>query len=156
MARITSVRVDGLRELGAALKELGNVVGTRIARASTAAGARIVKDQAIANVVRSPSVDTGSLRDSIITKRAPKGETRLTSEHIVTVRGRGKPANKKGQRINRAPHASMVEFGTVNMPAEPFLRPAFETTKGAAVEAIKGALQRGIDRAAKKAARASK
>ena len=154
MPRQQRVEVDGLRALGQAMKALGNEVGTRIARSATAAAAKPVRREAVARIVSSPSVDTGSLRDAVIVKRAGKGETTgLTSEHLVTVRGRGKPFNKKGQKVARAPHAHLVEFGTVNMPAEPFLRPAFEAKKREAVDEMSKALQRGIDRAAKKAAK---
>jgi HK97 gp10 family phage protein len=148
----TRVEVKGLRELGKALKDLGNAVGLKIARGATAAGARVVRKQAVANIEAAPSVRTGSLRDSVIVKRAGRGESSLTSEHLVTVRGRGKPYNKKGQRIARAPHAHLVEFGTVNMPAEPFLVPAYEQKKVDAVAAIAEQLAKGIDRAAKKVA----
>jgi len=143
------VRVDGLVELGKALKGLGNDVGLRISRSATGAAARIVKAQAVQNIVANPSVDTGSLRDSVITKRAGAKESDTTSEHVVTIRGRGKEYNKKGQKINRAPHAHLVEFGTVNMPAEPFLRPAFEEKKQQAVTVMAEALKRGIERAQK-------
>lgn len=154
MARTQREAVAGLRELGQAMKALGNEVGTRIARSATAAGAKPIRREAAVRIVSSPSVDTGSLRDAVIVKRAGKGETTgLTSEHLVTVRGRGKPYNKKGQKVARAPHAHLVEFGTVNMPAEPFLRPAFEAKKHEAVTEMTKALQRGIDRAAKRAAK---
>jgi len=148
----TRVEVKGLRELGKALKDLGNAVGLKVSRGATAAGARVVRKQAVANIEAAPSIETGSLRDAVIVKRAGRGESSLTSEHLVTVRGRGKPYNKKGQRIARAPHAHLVEFGTVNMPAEPFLRPAYEQKKGDAVTAIAEQLAKGIDRAAKKVA----
>ncbi len=117
------------------------------------AGAKIIKVGAVAKVESNPSIDEGDLKEAIIIKRSAKGENNLTSEHVVTVRGRGKPYNKKGQKIARAPHAHLVEFGTVNMPAEPVLRPAFDNGKEQAARAIAESLRRGIDRAAKKAAK---
>lgn len=135
----------GLRELGLAMKALGKEVGEKLSRRATGRAANVVKKAAVAKVVSNPSVDEGDLRDAIIAKRAGKGESKLTSEHVVTVRGRGKPYNKKGQRIARAPHAHLVEFGTVNMPAEPVLRPAFESKKQEAVRVIADTLKRGID-----------
>ncbi len=149
MARVTTIRVDGLRELGEAMRKLSKDVAIRTARSATAAGARVIKKAAVTNIEKSPSVETGSLHDSVIVKRLGKGDTNLTSEHIVTVRGRGKVIKKgknKGQRQTSAPHAHFVEFGTVNMPAEPFLGPAFTQHKEAAVTAIKDKL---ADRIAK-------
>ncbi len=150
MATRTRIQVDGLAELGRAMKALGNEVGTKIARRATGVAAGIVKKKAVANVIAYPSVESGSLRDSIIAKRTGRKDTNLTSEHIVTIRGRGKPYNKKGEKINRAPHAHLVEFGTVNMEAEPFLRPAFEEKKNEAVTVMADALRKGIAAAQKK------
>lgn len=140
----TRTTVSGLRELGEAMRNLSSDIALKIARAATGAAASVVKKAARANVARSPSVETGSLRDAVIAKRVPPAKTRLTSEHIVTVRGRGKPANKKGQKIARAPHAGYVEFGTVRMPAEPFLRPALEQNQKGAIEAMKTRLAKRI------------
>jgi HK97 gp10 family phage protein len=119
-------------------------VALKISRAATGAAANIIKKAAQANISRNPSIETGSLRDAVIARRVPPAKTNLTSEHIVTVRGRGKPANKKGQKIARAPHAHYVEFGTVNMPAEPFLRPAIEQNQKAAIDAMKDRLAKRI------------
>jgi HK97 gp10 family phage protein len=131
------VRIEGLRELGEAMRALSADIALKVSGQATAAGAKIIKTAAVRNVVSSPSVETGSLRDAIITKKVPKGQLAgETAAHIVTIRGRGKPANKKGQKIARAPHAHFVEFGTVRMPAEPFLRPAFDQNKKAAADAI--------------------
>lgn len=149
MAAKTSIEVSGLRELGESMRSLSAKVSTRIAVSATGAAAGIVKKATISNITRNPSVDTGSLRDSVIVKKLPKGQSQVTSEHIVTFRGRGKPYNKKGQRIARAPHAHLVEFGTVNMPAEPSLRPAFDTEKRRAVDVMADRLRKDIAKATK-------
>ena len=132
----TTVQVLGLKELGARMEKLSAKAARSIATGATGAAAGIIKKAAIRNIERNPSIETGSLRDAVIVKKVPKSRTSLTSEHIVTVRGKGKPFNKKGQRIARAPHAHFVEEGTVNMPAEPFLRPAFDHQGSAAKEAM--------------------
>lgn len=152
MATTTRTRVDGLRELGQNMVELGVDI-VKASRASTYAGAKLVKDAAKRNVEASPSVDEGDLLRAVIVKR--EGRTNLTSEHLVTVRGRGKPYNKKGQRVARAPHAHFVEFGTVNMPAEPFLRPALERNQDAAIERMKRPLEQRINKARKVASKAA-
>lgn len=141
MASTVTIRVDGLRELGERMRKLSEKVNKRLGRSSTNAGAQLVKKKAKSNIVSSPSVDTGSLRDSVIVKKV---KSSLTSEHIVTVRGRGKTSKKTGRKQTEAPHARFVEYGTIHMPAEPFLRPAFESEQGAAVEEIKRKLEQGI------------
>lgn len=141
----TTVKVEGLRELGEAMRELQVDFAQKVARQAVGAAARVVKRRAVRNVVSSPAVRTGSLRDAVIVKAVPKWQTPYTAEAIVTVRGRGKARGKVDQKQNRAPHAHFVEFGTVNMPAEPFLRPALEVERTAATEAMASALRKRID-----------
>lgn len=129
------------------MRRLSADVQRKTARAATNAAAQVVRKAAKANIVAAPSVQTGSLRDAVIVRRIPPGESQLTSEHIVTVRGRGKPFNKKGQRVARAPHAHFVEFGTVNMPAEPFLRPALANNVRPAIDAMADRLRKRITKA---------
>lgn len=146
MVTRTRQGVQGLRELGAAMKALGDDMGLKVARSATGAAAQPVKKRAKANIRSSPSIASGSLLESVIIKRVPRGESNLTSEHIVTVRGRGK-VKKDGSRQTEAPHAQLVEFGTVNMPAEPYLGPAFEQEKGNALTAMVDRLKKRIDKA---------
>lgn len=141
----TTVRIEGLQQLGERMRNLSEKVNRRVAGQSTNAAAQVIKRQAKLNILTSPSVDTRSLYDAVIVKKLPKSQTSLTSEHIVTVRGRGKKKLKGKQRM--APHGHLVEFGTVNMPAEPYLRPAFEQEKGFAVQAMIAKLKDGITKA---------
>lgn len=150
----TTFKVEGLRELGESMRALSAEVATRIARSMTNGAAQVVKKAAVQHIVSSPSVETGSLSESVIVKRIPARQTTHTSEHIVTVRGRGKiikRGKRKGQRQTEAPHAHFVEFGTVNMPPEPFLRPALDKNKEAAAEAMREIGRRRIEAAARKA-----
>jgi HK97 gp10 family phage protein len=147
MPSSVTVRVEGLKELGQRLGKLSSAVATKGARSATSAAAGVVKKGAKAKIKSNPSIDEGDLYDAVIVKRLGKGESDLTSEHIVTVRGRGKPYNKKGAKIARAPHAHLVEFGTVNMPAEPYLRPGFEENKQQALDAMVGKLKTVIQKA---------
>jgi HK97 gp10 family phage protein len=147
MADRVLFEVQGLRELGEAFRAIGADMQVRAARSATGAAATPIKRRAITNIRSSPSVETGALAKSVIVKRLPKNQTpQDTSEHIVTVRGRGKKL-KSGRVQDSAPYASKVEFGTVHMPAEPFLRPALDAGKGEAVEAMKKSLARSIKRA---------
>lgn len=138
--------VDGLRELGERLRKLGSPGAQRIANAMTGAAAQVIKKRARRNIEASPSIETGSLRDAVIVKKVPKSQTTLTSEHIVTVRGRGKVSKKTGKKQPEAPHGALVEFGTVHMPAEPYLRPAIDEGRQEAVDAMK---DRGASRLTK-------
>jgi HK97 gp10 family phage protein len=147
MADAVLFKVEGLKELGEAFRRISHDMQIRAGRSATGAAATPIKRRAIRNIKSSPSVETGALSKSVIVKRLPKQQTPPdTSEHIVTVRGRGKKL-KSGRVQDSAPHASKVEFGTVHMPAEPFLRPALDAGKGEAVEAMKKSLAKSIQRA---------
>jgi HK97 gp10 family phage protein len=147
---MASFEVKGLRELGEAMRTLERDVALKISWQATGAAARVVKKRAQRNIQSSPAVRTGVLLRSVIIKRMPKSERRqLTAEHIVTVRGRGK-RSRKGVLALGASYAHFIEFGTVHMPPEPFLRPALEGGQREAVEAMKKTLERGIIKDRKK------
>lgn len=147
MAKTITMHVSGLSELGRRMSTLKSDIALKTARSATGAAANIVKKLAKAHILSSPSVDTRSLYESVIVKKLPKKDTVLTSEHIVTVRGRGKKSKKTGITQTSAPHAHFVEFGTVKMPAEPFLRPGFEEGKAKAVDAMIDRLRKRIEKA---------
>lgn len=154
MATTRSVQVQGLSQLGQSLKGLGADMQARIARRATNAAAQIVKKAVIAAVndpradkpykVEGELVFPGNISKNIIVKRIPPGETDLTSEHIVTVRG--KAAHGYASRI-----ASLKEWGTVKEAPTPFMTPGFETSKGSALEAMATSVRTDIAAGAKKA-----
>jgi len=149
MATTSRVKVDGLQKLGVAMRGLSKDMAGKVARAATGAGAKPIKKAAVRNIETSPSIDTRALHDNVIVKSIPKGEREFSSEHIVTVRGRGKKVKHKDGHVTRnqgAPHAHFVEFGTVNMPAEPFLQPAYEHEKGEALNEITRKLAQRIEK----------
>lgn len=132
-----SVKVQGLRELGLAMQGLSADMAGKIARQAVAAGAGVVRKDARAKAPR----DSGNLQAAVVMKRLPKRETPLTEEYYVTVRqGRTRDAIKgkrgTGKQGKDAFYARFVEFGTVKMPARPFMRPALENNTEAATEAM--------------------
>lgn len=150
----STVKVKGLRELGAAMQALGNEVAKRIASGMTSAAAGVVRKDALArapehdkvHVVDGVEVQPGNLKKNIVRKKVSKSKTRLTSEHLVTVRGKRKDGYA-------ARYGRLQEFGTVHHAPQPFLRPAFDAKKMEAIEAMKKTAGRRIEAAAKKAAK---
>lgn len=150
----TTVKVEGLRELGAAMQALGNEVAKRIASGMTSAAAGVVRKDAIARAPEHDKVHTvdgvevqpGNLKKNIVRKKVAKSKTRLTSEHLVTVRGKRKDGYA-------ARYGRLQEFGTVHHAPQPFLRPAFDSKKMEAIDAMKKTAGRRIEAAAKKAAK---
>lgn len=132
----TSVQMTGLRELGAALKELDSRVQKRIARSATSAGARVIANEA----KRLVPVDTGNLKKNIRTANLKPNQPGI-QETAVGVRVKGKESPF---------YWTFLEFGTAKMAPKPFLRPAFESKKVEAAERIKEQLGKRLDAEAKK------
>ena len=133
-----AVRVEGLRELGMALKELDSRVQKRIARSATAAGARVIAKEAKQRV----PVDSGKVKKNIRTANLKPKQPGI-QETAVGVRVKGKTADS-------AFYWRFLEFGTAKMEAKPFFRPAFEATKMEAAEKIKEQLGKRLEAEAKK------
>ncbi len=157
MAKRETVKVEGLAELGKALRELPGRVARNGLRASVYAGAKVVRDEARAQAPKAAQSlganqpPPGTLKRSVIMKhiRELSGGGRQT--FYVLVR-HGKKYRNQGKRGNLSQDAwywRFVEFGTRKMAARPFLRPALESRRREAVDAIKERLTQRIEIEAK-------
>lgn len=140
------IKVEGLAELERKLKELGPKISKNALRAATNAGAEVVRKAAIA---RAP-IKSGTLKKQIYKKQIRE----LSNEHQQTffvgvLSRRKKTKGKNPGVIKSAFYWRFIEFGTVKMPARPFLRPAFDSTKQSAISAIKSKLKSYLDKVAK-------
>lgn len=156
------VRDSSLRGLEAALKALPAEVASRSGgplKGALFKAADVFVKAAQANAESLPVSDederddyvrTGALARSIRKKRDPR-PTDVTERVVVKPRGgrRGQQSDKR----DRAPYWHLVEFGTEKMPARPFMRPAANAHWPLALSVFKAALVKGIERAARKAAR---
>lgn len=125
-----------------------------------------------------PDVRTGTLVRAIYAKRSKWGNTQTFENRVIGVRRGakyGKNRVKAGKSNMDAFYWKFVEFGhrvgtrksgylkkrtrpdgaggksSGDVPAQPFMRPAFEATKNQAAVAIRDALKRQIEEAAKRA-----
>lgn len=135
MADGATVNIDGLRKLQRALTDLPERVAKKALGSAVLAGGGVVRKDAR----RRAPVATGNLRKQIRTRRS-KLSTVYNVTYFVGVGG-------------KAFYWRFIEFGTKDQPAHPFLRPAFEENKKAAIEAIKAKLSIAIEREAAKLAR---
>ena len=153
MAKTEQVRVEGLDELAKALKELPKRLARNGLRASVYAGAKVIRDEArlkapVATRQLGPNQQPpGTLKRSIIMKQIPEQSDAQKQVFFVAVRHGKKYRNqgKKGNLSQDAYYAHFVEFGTVRMSPQPFMRPAFEGKKNEAVDAIKDKLAERIE-----------
>lgn len=158
---MSKTEVNGLKELGEALKEFGGTVAKRYLTRATFKAALVFKEAAI----QKAPVRSGAMRDAIAIFRRRAADAN-TARYLVGVRKirysrkekqalrvlRG--ANQRAQVIGDAYYWRFVEFKTSrNKGGHPFLRPAFEEKKQAALETFKSSLADGVEKAAKSARR---
>jgi HK97 gp10 family phage protein len=157
----TRVKVEGLRELEVALRQLPMATGKNVLRRVLKQAAQPIADHAerLAPVGRPEEGDAhpGQLRDSIgvstkLTRRQRSVHRKMFASDRASVEvfvGAG-----------GVPQAHLREFGSDGNPPAPFMRPAWDANKGGVLESIKTNLWTEIDKAArrlaKKAARAGK
>jgi len=147
-----SMNLTGFREMAKKLKELGPRIAKNRLRRANSAGAAVIRDDARERV----QVRTGETKRDIQIKRErdQRGDDLVVS-HSVYVRS-GKKSRIAGRARNvdkDSFHWIFLEFGTAKMRAFPFLRPAFESKKEAAVEAVGKSLDEGIQAEAERLAR---
>ncbi len=152
-----TVQLTGFKELAAALRELPERVARNGLRAAVNAGASVIKKDAIS---RAP-VDTGALKANLYQKQIREKSGPMQQTFYVGVRkGVAKYANNAANR--RAGKAGKAykdsgttfywffqEFGTSTITPRPFMRPAFEMQKEAAVKAIGQKLDERIQKHAR-------
>lgn len=142
---MAKVQVQGLRQLGEAMRGLSADIAGKVGRQAAAAGAGVVRKAARAKA----PVRTGNLRAAIVMKRM--AESPLTAEYVITPR-RGKTRDVKAAKAGTgalgkdAFYAPFVEFGTVKMPAQPVLRPALQENVQQATEAVARRLKQRLDK----------
>lgn len=154
------IKVEGLAELAKALKALPPEIAGKNGgplRKAIGRAAVVIRDDAR----RRAPVDTGNLRDNIIAvrkRRTPNGnegyfvEVRRKRRKYANTRAnrRKKRAGMNYETMGEAYYGMFVELGTAKSPAQPFLRPAFESKKVEAVETFRVEFAKAIDAAAKK------
>lgn len=146
MAVITTVRVEGLRELDDALGEMKKATAANILRRTLLKAGAPIEAMAKALAPRK----TGRLADVSISL-VPASPSKMTRT------GRGAYDKKSFVEVlveaGPEPQAVTQEFGTVNHPPHPFMRPAWLANKMAALAIVKKELWEEIQKAAARAAR---
>ena len=136
--------IEGLDKLAWRLKQLPDRIGRNVLRGAVSAGAAVIRNEAKLKAplytgdVSKGHPPPGTLKRSIYQKQIAELSSLGRQVFYVGVR-QGKEYQKQGKKGNLSQDAyywKFVEFGTVNMAAHPFLRPAFEVKKMDAVSAI--------------------
>ena len=131
MTAVQRSTITGARELEKVLKRLPGKIGQKVLLSSLRPGATLIKKEA---KIRAP-VKSGTLRDEIVVRKEKGGVVAL--------------------RVGPTRDAfwgMFQEFGTIKQPARPWLRPAFDATKGKALDAVGKRLGKNVEKAAEKLA----
>jgi len=158
MARGTTVRVDGLREVDAALSELPRATGKAVLRRVAMDALKPMAEEARRMAPDDPSTNGRDLKNSIAVGRGKKTKAKFTGgkgfrSEAQAIEMHMGPAGSGGR--GAPPQGLFQEFGTVNHPPQPFMRPAWDAGKDRMLEEIKDKLWAEISKASKRLARKS-
>lgn len=150
--------VDGVLEM---LRRLPPEVVSRnggVVRSALRKGAVVILKQAQANLRQStanePSYATGFLLSNLVVTRGKAPSSGKGERQLVRVRRKNYPGREGRSVGNKATTtlkaAQLLEYGSSQQPAEPWLRPAFAARAEEAIRTVEVELVRGVDRAVKK------
>jgi hypothetical protein len=121
-------------------------------------GARVIQREAALNLARATgslsednSESTGLLLKNLVVTRGK--EPIGTKGERFLVRVRRKSYQRKGKPVTTLKTAQLLEYGSSQQPAEPWIRPAFASKAVEAIKTIERDLLIGIDRVVKKLSR---
>ncbi|ELY4528835.1 HK97 gp10 family phage protein [Cronobacter sakazakii] len=136
---------SGLDEIARDLETLSRAENNKVLRDATRAGAEVLREEVIQ---RAPE-RSGKLKKNVVIL-TQKSRRRGEISSGVHIRGRnmrtGNSDNSmKASDPRNAFYWRFVELGTVNMPAHPFVRPAFDTRQEQAAQVAMERMSRAID-----------
>lgn len=153
-------------ELIRRIRQLPQRIGNNAARRSLRRGANVIKDAAVAKARRfdDPTTPNPIFKDIVVASAGLRRERRVGGPMVrIGVAGGAKSgvntvhANTKKNKAAgiagteyKLYHWRFLEFGTSQMPAQPFMRPAMNEKAGAALQAVVASLPKEIDKDLKK------
>lgn len=136
---------SGLNDIAKDLAKLSKAENNKVLRDATRAGAEVLKEE----VIDRAKVRTGKMRKNVVvvTQKSRRNGEISSGVHIRGVNPRtGNSDNKmKANNPRNAFYWRFVEMGTVNMPAHPFVRPAFDTRQEESANAAIARANHAID-----------
>jgi len=169
-----TVSVSGLKELDEALGNLPKATARNVLVRTLKKAAEPMVEEA----KRLAPVRTGRLRDSIMSSARVKNKTGNSEYAAAMKAGLGRDAARAAllaaRRANKGKgsfaelfvgpargggvirYAHIVEFGSVDTAPQPYMRPAWEATKGKMLDVIKSELGNEIIKAARRVRRSKK
>lgn len=136
---------SGLDEIARDLETLSRAENNKVLRDATRTGAEVLREEVIQ---RAPE-RSGKLKKNVVVL-TQKSRRRGEISSGVHIRGRNmRTGNSDNSMKTSDPRNAFywrfVELGTVNMPAHPFVRPAFDTRQEQAAQVAMERMNRAID-----------
>lgn len=122
------------------LHDLGNALSEDVLEAAVRAGAKIVRDAAAPKAPRDPT-SGDHMGDHLVVRTVEKDGV-----HAVAGVAPIGWAPEAGKGEGRYFYWRFPEYGTVNQPARPFLRPAADENEDAVTKAIAERLRKEIEK----------
>ena len=150
------VKLQGLVPIAEKMRTLKREIRLKPARSALGQAAKLIRQQAQQNALAVNDPDTGrTIADNIVQRFRSKYHKRtgdlMISVGVATEKGRIPKGNPDTGPKGNTPHWHLLELGTENMPAQPFLAPAARQQAEAAMHQFTASLDKGIDRILKKA-----
>jgi HK97 gp10 family phage protein len=158
MADSVEFNIEGLDSLLAKLATVTQDVRRKGGRSALRKAAKLIADKAKEGAARIDDPETGrSIAANIAIrwdgrrfKRTGDLGFRVGVQHGAVIKTKGNP----DPGVNGpTPHFRLIEFGTANMAAQPFLRPALANNISQATSVFVAAYEKAIDAAIKRAAK---
>lgn len=157
MARTNRFRLEGAKELDAALADLGTEVAGKLGTAAVRRTGKVLQAELIDAAPFNPNgptpkvytakgggvsrTDYGHLRDNLRVRRVKAEKPFMVRFQVTT---------------GRAFWGSFLEWGTVRMSAKPWARPLFDRLHNRLMTVLMDTLREGVTRAARRAARGAR
>lgn len=143
---VETVHIEGLRGVLDALKRLPPEIVSKAGgpvKLALKAAAKILRVQAQENVQRiidepnlgdKPSKSIGLLKKSLIESRGKMPSGVNGERYVVRIKANQRYPSQRGEDLTAAQIGRQLEFGTEKRQPKPWLRPAFDQKKEAAVQ----------------------
>lgn len=152
MARSFTVKVEGLKEIDAALGQLGKTTGRNVMRRVAVKRLEPMAEEARRLAPDDPNTGGRDLSESIeVSTKLAGYAKRLNKRSKSEVEAHMGPAGRGGTKA--PPQGTFQEFGTVNHPPQPFMRPVWDGGKEALLDGIGDDLWAEINKAAERQAK---
>lgn len=153
MSKITRTRMTGLKELKERLKKVSDDMINKGGRSALRSAANVIRKEAQINAAKFDDPTTPErIADNVVVRwdRKTFKKTGNPAFKVGVIGGAKGGANKKQGKGGDTFYWRFLEFGTENMAAKPFMRPAMDSQQQQAIDKFVEAYKKQLDKVLKK------